>query len=88
MVPSVVLLNAMVVIAVPEQADCDEGVATTTGRGLTSTEALLVQLLELGVMVNVTYTGAAVVLVNEPVMLPVPLLAIPVTAAVLFLVQL
>ena len=38
-----------------------------------------------GVMVNVTVTGADVVLVNEPLMLPVPLAAIPVTEAVLSL---
>jgi hypothetical protein len=86
--PSVVLLSAIVVIAVPEQTDCDAGATTATGAGLTSTEARLVQLLELGVMVNVTYTGLVPVFINEPLMLPEPLFAIPVTEAVLFLVQL
>ena len=46
------------------------------------------QPLAAGVMVNVTVTGAAVVLVNEPLIFPLPLAAIPVTATVLFLVQL
>src|SRR5689334_17235093 len=41
-----------------------------------------------GVIVNVTVTGAAVVLVSVPLILPVPLAAIPVTEAVLSLVQL
>ena len=40
-----------------------------------------------GVIVNVTVTGAAVILVREPLILPVPLAAIPVTATVLSLVQ-
>ena len=39
-------------------------------------------------MVKVTVTGAFVVLVNEPLILPEPLAAIPVTVPVLFLVQL
>ncbi len=39
-------------------------------------------------IVNVTVTGDAVVLVSVPVMLPAPLAAIPVTVAVLFRVQL
>ena len=46
------------------------------------------QPLAVGVMVNVTVTGAVVVLVNAPVMLPDPLAAMPVAAAVLSLVQL
>ena len=37
---------------------------------------------------NVTVIGDVVVLVNEPLMLPVPLAAIPVTVPVLFLTQL
>jgi hypothetical protein len=44
--------------------------------------------LAVGVIVKVTVTGAVVVLVNEPLILPVLLAAIPVTATVLFLVQL
>jgi hypothetical protein len=39
-------------------------------------------------MVNVTVIGDVVVLVNEPLILPVPIAAIPVTVAVLSLVQL
>ena len=38
-------------------------------------------------IVNVTVTGAVVVLVSVPLILPVPLAAIPVTATVLSLVQ-
>ena len=38
-------------------------------------------------MVNVTVTGALVVFVNEPLILPLPFAAIPVTAAVLSLVH-
>lgn len=41
-----------------------------------------------GVMVKVTVTGDVVVLNNVPLMVPVPLAAIPVTAVVLSLVQL
>jgi hypothetical protein len=39
-------------------------------------------------MVNVTVTGALVVFVSVPLMFPLPLAAIPVTATVLSLVQL
>ena len=39
-------------------------------------------------MVKVTVTGAPVVFVNEPLILPDPLAAIPVTVTVLSLVQL
>jgi len=39
-------------------------------------------------MVKVTSTGALVVFVNEPLILPVPLAAIPVAVALLSLVQL
>ena len=75
-------------MAAPEQIVCEEGVAEVTGAGFTSTVAVIrppVQVL--GVIVNVTVTGEEVVLVNTPVMLPDPLAAIPVTEAVLFLVQ-
>jgi hypothetical protein len=40
-----------------------------------------------GTMVNVTVTGAVVVLVRVPTILPLPLEPIPVTRPVLFLVQ-
>ena len=42
----------------------------------------------MGVMVNVTVSGAAVAFVKAPVMLPDPVVGIPVTEAVLSLVQL
>jgi hypothetical protein len=41
-----------------------------------------------GVIVNVTGIGAVVALINEPLILPVPLEAIPVTRSVLLRVQL
>jgi hypothetical protein len=85
---AIVLVNSTGAIAVPEHIVCDEGVAVTAGRGLTSTDALLEQLLVVGVMVNVTYNGADVVLVSVPLIVPEPLLATPVTPVVLFLVQL
>ena len=85
-----VLLLTIVVIAFAEQIVCAEGVATATGVGFTNTVAVIEepgQPFAVGVMVKVTVTGAAVVLVNEPVILPVPLAAIPVTVPVLFLVH-
>ena len=61
------------------------------GVGLTKTVAVVVgptQPFEVGVIVKVTNTGANVVLVKEPViMLPDPFTAIPVTEALLSLVQ-
>ena len=84
---------AMVVIAMPEHTVCEAGVATAVGVGFTNTVAVKVAgpaqpLASSGVMVNVTVTGDVVVLVNVPLILPVPLAAIPVAATVLFLVQL
>ena len=46
------------------------------------------QPLAVGVIVNVTVTEAPVVLVRIPPMFPLPEAAIPITATVLFLVQL
>ena len=63
----------------------------TLGVGFTSTVAVIgapVQLPDVGVIVNVTVMGTLVVLVNEPLILPVPLAAIPVTVPLLSLVQL
>lgn len=63
----------------------------TSGIGSTVTVAVIgapVQPLFDGVMVKVTVTGALVVLVSVPLILPDPLAAIPVTVPVLFLVQL
>ena len=90
MVPLVPLLNAIVVIVAPEQIVCVGGVAVATGTAFTSTVAVIgapTHPLAVGVIVNVTVTGDAIVLINAPVMLPVPLAAIPVIVAVLFLVQ-
>ena len=59
--------------------------------GLTKTVAVIdvpLQPLAVGVIVNVTVTGALVVLVNVPLMFPLPLAAIPVTPMVLSLAQL
>ena len=70
---------------------CEAGVATAFGVGFTSTVAVIAapgQLLAVGVMVKVTVTGALVVFVSVPAMLPEPLAAIPVTLATLSRVQL
>lgn len=90
-VPAVALLNAIVVIAVPEQIVCDAGVAIATGVGFTSTVAVIdgpVHPAAVGVIVNVTVIGEVVVFVNTPLISPEPLAAIPVTIPVLSLVQL
>jgi hypothetical protein len=70
-------------------------VATAFGIGFTTTVTVtgvplqvIPPLVNAGVMVNVTVTGALVVLVNAPLILPLPLAAIPVTDTVLSLVQL
>ena len=59
--------------------------------GLTTTVAIIdapVDPLAVGVMVNVTVMGAVVVFVKAPAMLlPDPVAAMPVTEAVLSLVQ-
>lgn len=78
-------------MAAAEQMVCDAGVATAFGVGLTMTVALIgvpLQPLATGVMVKVTVTGVLVVLVKLPLIVPLPLEANPVTAAVLSLVQL
>ena len=78
------------VIVAPEQIVCVRGVADATGPAFTTTVAVIgapAHPLAVGVIVNVTVTGDAVVFVNNPVMLPDPLAAIPVIVAVLFLVQ-
>ena len=78
-------------MAPPEQIVCDKGVAVAPGAGFTKTVAVIavpIQPLAVGVIVNVTVTGAAVVFVNDPLILPEPLPAIPVTVPVLYLVQL
>ena len=89
--PLTLLLNATGVIVAPEHIVCVDGVATTLGVGFTSIVAVIgvpAQLFAVGVMVNVTVTGALLGFVKAPVILPDPLAAIPVTETVLFLVQL
>ena len=81
----------IVAIVVAEQIVCTDGVAAAFGVGFTRTVAMTgkpTQPLAVGAMVKVTVTGALVVLVNVPLILPDPLAAIPVTVAELFLVQL
>ena len=94
-VPATLPVNTIVVMGTPEHADCDDGVATAFGIGLTVTVAVIVgpvqvipALVNVGVMAKVTVIGANVVLVKLPAILPVPLAAIPVTVATLSLVQL
>ena len=84
-------LNTIEVMGIAEQMVCEAGAATAFGVGLTKTVAVIDapgQLFAVGVMVNVTVTGAFVVFVNVPLILPEPLAAIPVTVAVLLRVQL
>ena len=87
------LLFTIVVMGTPLQRVWDAGVATALGTGLTTTVAVMgapdgqpAAFSE--VMVNVTVTGAFVVFVRAPLILPVPLAAMPVTDRVLSLVQL
>lgn len=91
-VPPVPPLEIIELIAVPEQIVCNAGLdVITVAVGFTTTVAVMAapaQPFAVGVMVNVTVTGTVLVLVKAPVMLPVPLAAIPVTESVLFLVQL
>ena len=78
-------------IGILEHNVCAAGVATAFGVGLTNTVAVIgdpEQPLALGVIVKVTVTGALVVLVSAPLILPLPLAAIPVTEPVLLRVQL
>ena len=95
-VPATLPLSTIVVIGVPEQEVCADGVAVAFGVGLTKTVAVIgvpkqvtPALVYDGVMVNVTVNGAFVILVNDPLIgVPEPLAAIPVTVATLSLVQL
>ena len=84
-------LSTIGAIVTPEQTVCVDGVATATGEGFTTTVALIgapVQPFAVGIMVKVTVKAPPVVLVNAPVILPVPLAPMPVTKTVLSLVQL
>lgn len=70
---------------------CEAGVAIALGMGLTTTDVLIAvpeQPLPAGVRVKVTVAGAFVVLVNDPLILPAPLLPMPVTEPILSLDQL
>ena len=63
----------------------------TEGVGLTTTVAIMGlpgQPLAVGVMVNVTVIGLPVILVNVPLISPLPLAAMPVTMGLLSLFQL
>ena len=76
---SVPAFNTTEVVA-PLQIVCGE--AFPVGNGFTNTVAVTgvpEQVPDVGVMVKVTVTGAFVVLVNVPLISPVPLAAIPVT---------
>lgn len=78
-------------IVLPEQIVCDEFVAIAFGFGYTKTEAVIgfpKHPFAVGVMVKVTVSEVLVVFVKLPLMSPFPLESIPVTVAVLFLVQL
>jgi hypothetical protein len=90
-VPATLPVSTMVCIGTPEHLVCEAGAATAFGVGLTSTVAVIdapLQPFAAGVMVKVTVTGTLVVLVSVPDILPEPLAAIPVTVALLSLVQL
>ena len=88
--PLTLPLNTMGVMLVPEQIVWLFGVDTASGVGLTRVVAVIgvpIQPLALGVIVNVTRTGANVVLVNIPLISPTPLAAIPVMDVVALRVQ-
>ena len=83
-------LNRIGVILAPEQIVWMAGKPFASGVGFTSTVTVIgapVQPFALGVMVNVTSTGAKVVLVNVPLISPTPLAAIPVMVVVASRVQ-
>lgn len=83
------LVMLIVLIAFSEQIVCVAGAAFTVGRGFTITLAVVIDVQpagEVAVIVNVVVCCVLVVLVNVPAIeLPVPLAAIPVRLAVLFL---
>ena len=94
-VPATPPLGMIGVIADPEQITWLAGAAVAFGVGFTNTVAVIVAplhvtpaLVKPGVMVNVTVIGITVRLVSVPGILPAPLAAIPVTVALLSLVQL
>ena len=90
-VPATFPESVMIEIGIFEQTVWVALVATAFGVGLTTTEVVIdapVQPFAVGVTVKVTVTDAFVVFVSVPLILPLPLAVIPVTLAVLFLVQL
>ena len=89
-VPVTLPVSTIAAMPDPEQIDWLAGVATAFGVGLTRTVAVIAgptQPFAVGVIVKVTVTGAVVVLVSVPEMLPLPLAAMPDTVAVLFLLH-
>ena len=79
------------VTEVPEHTDMLEGFPVIKSGAFTITVAVMgvpSHPFAVGVIVKVTVTGALVVFVNVPLILPEPLAAIPVTVPVLSLVQL
>ena len=83
-------LSRIGVILAPEQIVWLAGKPFASGVGFTNTVAVIgepVQPFALGVMVNVTSTGAKVIFVNVPLIFPVPLEAIPVMVEVTSRVQ-
>ena len=90
-VPPMVPLTRIACMLAPEQTLWDVGATVTSGIGFTTTVAVAgvpVHPLAVGVIVKVTVTGALVVFVNVPLILPAPLAAMPVTVPVLSLGQL
>ena len=88
--PATLDVNVTNEVLPPEQIVWVNGELVTVGVGLTITVAVIAaptQVLAVGVILNVTVIGALVVFVKEPLILPLPLLAIPVTPG-LSLVQL
>lgn len=91
MVPLTAPDKIIVEIDVPEQMVWDVGLADAFGVGFTITVTVIAAPLQPfanGVIVNVTVTGALVVFVNVPDILPFPFVAIPVTETLLSRVQL
>ena len=84
-------VNAIGVIESPEHMICVVGFAIAFGVGFTNTMAVMAvpeHPFAVGVIVKVTVTGAFVVLVKIPLMLPLPFDGMPVTVAELSRVQL
>lgn len=89
-VPATGLVKVTAVVAAPLHTVWLAGVFTL-GVGRTVSVAIIAgpsQPLILGIMVKVTVTGVVAVVVNVPLILPVPLAAIPVAATTLSLVHL